>query len=137
MNLGLNRISSGKIKKISRTRPGVDKVNPKVWFKYSLQIDYQEQCKTVPPCSFQHGRPAFGPSCTEFVFPECWHFDNYATSKIDDVLTEHGGLLHVLPLSVHLKFFGQTSRGIHSDIFLLFDFFLWDPSFIIKSCGWW
>ena len=24
-------------------------------------------------------------------------------SKIDDVLTEHGGLLHVLPLAVHLK----------------------------------
>ena len=27
-----------------------------------------------------------------------------ATSKIDDVLTEHGGLLHVLPLAVHLIF---------------------------------
>ena len=27
------------------------------------------------------------------------HFDNDATSKIDDVLTEHGGLLHVLPLA--------------------------------------
>ena len=31
--------------------------------------------------------------------------DNDATSKIDDVLTEHGGLLHVLPLTVHLSFF--------------------------------
>ena len=30
--------------------------------------------------------------------------DNGATSKIDDVLIEHGGLLHVLPLIVHLKF---------------------------------
>ena len=29
-------------------------------------------------------------------------FDNGATSKIDDVLTEHGGLLHVLPLAVNL-----------------------------------
>ena len=29
---------------------------------------------------------------------------NDVTSKIDDVLTEHGGLLHVLPLAVHLKF---------------------------------
>ena len=48
------------------------------------------------------GRHAFGPSCTEFVHPECWHFDNDATRKIDDVLTEHGGLLHVLPLAVHL-----------------------------------
>ena len=30
-----------------------------------------------------------------------WHFDNGAKSKIDDALTEHGGLLHVLPLAVH------------------------------------
>ena len=37
----------------------------------------------------------FGPSCTEFVCPGCWHFDNDATSKIDEVLTEHGGLLNV------------------------------------------
>ena len=50
-------------------------------------------------------RSAFGSSCTEFVYPECWHFDNDATSKIDDVLTEHGGLLHVLPLAVQLSFF--------------------------------
>ena len=26
--------------KIYLTRPGVDKVKPKGWFKYSLQIDY-------------------------------------------------------------------------------------------------
>ena len=39
-------------------------------------------------------RPAFGPSCTEFVYPECWHFDIDAISKIDDFLTEHGGLLN-------------------------------------------
>ena len=30
------------------------------------------------------------------------NFDNGATSKIDDDLTEYGGLLHVLPLTVHL-----------------------------------
>ena len=42
---------------------------------------------------------------TEFVYPECWHFDNDAISKIDDVLTENGGLLHILPLAVHLRFF--------------------------------
>ena len=60
---------------------------------------------TVPPCSFQHGRHAFGLSCTEFVYPECWNFDNDETSKIDDVLTEYGGLLHVLPLAVHLIYF--------------------------------
>ena len=52
-----------------------------------------------------------GPSCTEFVYSECWHFDNDATSKIDDVLTEHGGLLLALPLAVHLRFFCWISRG--------------------------
>ena len=30
---------------------------------------------------------------------ECWHFDNDSTSNIDDIPTEHGGLLHVLPLT--------------------------------------
>ena len=34
-----------------------------------------------------------------------WHFDNGASSKIDDVPIEDGGLLHVLPLTVHLKFY--------------------------------
>ena len=34
-----------------------------------------------------------------------------ATSKIDDVLTEHGGLLHFLPYAFHLIFFSQISRG--------------------------
>ena len=29
-------------------------------------------------------------------------FDNGALSKIDDVLVEDGGLLHVLPVAVHL-----------------------------------
>ena len=37
-----------------------------------------------------HGRPALGHSCTEFVFSGCWHFNNGATIKIYDVLTEHG-----------------------------------------------
>ena len=50
-------------------------------------------------------RPAFGPSCTEFVYLGYWPFDNGATRKIDDVLIEHGGLLHVLLLAVHLDFF--------------------------------
>ena len=68
--------------------------------------------------SLQHWRPPFGPSCTEFLYPGCWHFDNDATSKIDNVmhfdngatskidnvLIEHGGLPHVLPLAVHLAF---------------------------------
>ena len=34
-----------------------------------------------------------------------WHFENGASIKIDDVLAEDGGLLHVLPLAVHLIFF--------------------------------
>ena len=37
-------------------------------------------------------------------------FDNGASSKIDDVLAEDGGLLHVLPLTVHLK--GQVGGTI-------------------------
>ena len=32
-------------------------------------------------------------------------FDNGGTGKIDDVLIEHGGLPHVLPLAVQLKNF--------------------------------
>ena len=43
-------------------------------------------------------------SCTEFVYPGCWHFDTGAMHKFDDVLLEHGGLSHVLPLAVKLEF---------------------------------
>ena len=83
--------------------------------------------------------PAFGPSCTEFFYPECWHFDNDSTSKIDDVLTEHGGLLYVHPLAVHLRFFFWTSRGDHSEPFLLFEFLCWTPPSCLKvmGLGWW
>ena len=31
-------------------------------------------------------RLIFGLSCTEFVCPGCWHFDDGAKCKIDDVL---------------------------------------------------
>ena len=48
----------------------------------------------------------FGPSCTEFFDLLCWDFDSGAICKIDDVLIKHGGLPHVLPLAVHLIFFG-------------------------------
>ena len=34
---------------------------------------------------------------------EAGHFDNGATSKIDYVITKHGGIIHVLTLAVHLK----------------------------------
>ena len=57
---------------VAPTRPGVDKVKPKGWFKYSLQIDQGVvwDCSTFPPCPCLHGRPTFGPSYTEFVSPE-------------------------------------------------------------------
>ena len=32
-----------------------------------------------------------------------WPFENGASSKINDVLAEDSGLLHVLPLAVHLN----------------------------------
>ena len=38
-----------------------------------------------------------GPSCNELVYPGCWHFDNGAASKIDNVLIEDGELPHNLP----------------------------------------
>ena len=33
-----------------------------------------------------------------------WPFYNRPTSKIDDVLLEHSGITHVLPLALHLRF---------------------------------
>ena len=50
---------------------------------------------------------------------------------VDYVLTEHGGLLHVLLLAVHLRFFGWTTRGDHSEPLV----FLWDPSFMPNRVG--
>ena len=69
-------------------------------------------------CHYPHRRPAFGPSCTEFVYPACWHIEIGATSKIDDVLIEHGVLTRVLPLTVPTDFFGGQLEGTilrHSD----------------------
>ena len=60
-------------------------------------------------------------------------FDNGASSKIDDVLAEDGGLLHVLPLAVHLKFFLRTSRVDHSGPFLFSEHFCGTP----PSWWWW
>ena len=40
-----------------------------------------------------------------------WHFENGASSKIDNVLAEDGGLLHVLPFAIHLIFFMLKSYG--------------------------
>ena len=60
----------------------------------------------TPPCSYLHVRPALGPSFTFTL-----DFD-----KIDNVLTEHVGLLHILPLAVHINFLSK-----------------WDPPFMLKS----
>ena len=47
-------------------------------------------------------------------------FDNGATSKIEDVLSEHGELLHVLPLAVHLNIcYGHVQGNILSKIYSL------------------
>ena len=70
---------------------------------YGLSTPYRltkEQCWTVTPCPYPHRRPAIGPSCTEFVYPRCWHFDNVATSCMDDVLIEYVGLPRDLPLTL-------------------------------------
>ena len=100
----------------------------------------KEQYWTVPPCSYLHGRPTFGPSCAEFVFPGCWHFDNDATSKIDDVLTEHGGLLHVLPLIVHLVFFYEQVGGTFLKLSYSLGLFVGSLVHALKlrvGGGWW
>ena len=60
-----------------------------------MQLDW-ESIRSSPRDGFRDGfRDGWGG----------WHLDNGASSKIDDVLAELGGLLHVLPLTVHLKFF--------------------------------
>ena len=43
-------------------------------------------------------------------------FVNGETSKIDDVLTEHGGLLHVLPPTTHLNFFFMDKKGTVGEV---------------------
>ena len=48
-------------------------------------------------------------------------------------LNMHGGLLYVLPLVVHLRFF----RGDHSEPFLLFEVYCWTPPSCLKVMGWW
>ena len=67
-----------------------------------------------------------------------WHFDNIASSEIDDLLAEVGGLLHVLPLAVTLNFFfGLTSRVDHSETFLLSEVFCGTPPSCLKVVGVW
>ena len=57
-----------------QNQTGVDSVKPKECFKYL------------------------------FVYLECWHFNNGASGKIDEVLNEDGRLLHVLLHAVQLNF---------------------------------
>ena len=59
----------------------------------------------------------------QHFFGSPWHFDKGASSKIDDVLSDDGVLLHVLPLAVHLKFF-LTSRGIILQLSSFLNFFV-------------
>ena len=54
---------------------------------------------------------------------------------IDDVLAEVGGLLHVLPLAVHLTFFWRTSRVYHSETFILSELFGGTPPSCLKVRG--
>ena len=58
--------------------------------------------------SFLVGTKIWGPRIrkldAKFASPGCWHFYNGALSVIDNVLLEHGGLPHVLPLAGHLDF---------------------------------
>ena len=51
----------------------------------------------------------------EFVYPGCLYADNGAIIFIDDGITEHGGLVHVYHLAVHLIFCADKwKRGDHS-----------------------
>ena len=59
----------------------------------------------------RNGRPTFGPSCTELVYLGYWHFDNGTTSKVDELLLDHVGIPHVLPLAVQLEFLVDKYRG--------------------------
>ena len=68
--------------------------------------------------SFLVGTKIWGPRIrkldAKFASPGCWHFYNGALSVIDNVLLEHGGLPHVLPLAVKLEFIfaGQVQGTI-------------------------
>ena len=50
--------------------------------------------------------------------------ENGASSKIEDVLAEDGGLLHVLPLAVHLNFFDGQVGGTILDHSYFLKFFV-------------
>ena len=62
------------------------------------------------PCL--HGKPTVCPSCTEFVYPGCWNFDNGAIRKFDDLLLEHGGLPHGLPPCLKVRGWWVVGGGL-------------------------
>ena len=53
------------------------------------------------------------------------------------ILTEHGGLLPVLPLAVHLIFFLTDKEGGPFRVSFTLCVLLWNPSFMLKSYGGW
>ena len=68
--LTLSTVSEGCDVKRVTTRPGVDKVKPKVLFKYSFEIDYWEQGWTVPPCSYLLGSVSPSPLESNWDFEQ-------------------------------------------------------------------
>ena len=70
-----------------QNQTGVDSVKPKECFKYL------------------------------FVYLECWHFNNGASGKIDEVLNEDGRLLHVLLHAVQLNFQLQRRSSTSPNVF--------------------
>ena len=85
---------------------------------------------TVTPCP-SNSRPAFVPSCTEFVYPGWWHFDNGATSTLNML-----DYLMSFPSLSTRDCFWWTSRGDHSKMFLLFEFCCGTPPSCLKVRGW-
>ena len=53
----------------------------------------------------------------------------------NNVLPEDGGLIQALPLTVHLNLFLQTSKGDHSETFLLSELFCGTPPSWLKVIG--
>ena len=64
---------------------------------------------TTRNSAYLHGRPAFGPSCTEFVLPGCWLFENGETSLIDDVFNEHAWWTTPLYRPSEIFVYGQVT----------------------------
>ena len=67
----------------------------------------------------------------------CIFFYNGATSKIDDVLLEHGGLLHVFTLAVNLNFLWWAISTFTFMIIGSVVIFVSSPFYIVSAvtCG--